>query len=48
MVICYSVMLFFSVTLGTTLPDVCVSVWGLWCPILNSLANILHPLSADM
>lgn len=34
-------------TLGTTFPDVCVSVWVLWCPILNYGANFLHSHSAD-
>lgn len=36
-----------SVTLGTSFPDVCVSAWVLWCPILFSGANVLHHHSAD-
>lgn len=47
MVVCCCVTLLCSVTLGTSFPDVCVSVWVLWCPILNSGANVLHPHSAD-
>lgn len=43
---CYSVTLLCCVTLGTTFPDVCISVWVLWCPILNSGANVLNPHSA--
>lgn len=41
MVVCCCVTLLCSVTLGTSFPDVCVSVWVLWCPILNSGANVL-------
>lgn len=44
---CYSVTLLCSVTLGTTSLIVSVSVWVLWCPILNFGANVLHLHSAD-
>lgn len=47
MIIYYSVTLLSSVTLGTNFPDVCMGVWVLWCPILNSEANVLYPHSAD-
>lgn len=33
---------------GHNFPDVSVSVWVLWCPILNFGANVLHLHSADM
>lgn len=46
-VVHYAVTLPWSVTLGTSFPDVHVSAWVLWCPILFSGANILHPHSAD-
>jgi len=35
-VVCYAVTLPHSVTLGTSSPDIHVSAWVLWCPILFS------------
>lgn len=46
-VVRYAVTLPQCVTLGTPFPDVCMSAWVLWCPVLFSTANFLHPHSAD-
>lgn len=46
-VVRYAVTLTQSMTLGTPIPDVHVSAWVLWCPVLFSGAHILHPHSAD-